>query len=382
MPLPSYVRMSNSAAPIAIRGAGGSTGAPGSAGADGVNAFSYTLLAGTVPAQSGSVDLKLANNTWVVVGQVLLLGTAAVFIGYYRVSSVNVDGQTVSLTNLQDGAGAYATNAAPGTAIPSGTNVTPAGEQGVTGATQDLTGYLTAANKLGDIAVADRADARTNLGCPGKPVPITEGGTGATSAVNARTALGLAISTDVHPWTDSLDKLAFTVSGETDIMAYWNGSAWEKIQLVGTWAPTFLAAADFANGMAQAGVTAANVLLGSAIIETALTTDQEITINIGSNGSYRINKITIAGKPGESPLVTAEGSIGTTAGGSADIVALNTAMQVSASEYKDLTLQAATGTGLYTNTKLYLKLSVTEGDGQFKVLVFGDIMAWDLTGWT
>ena len=57
------------------------------------------------------------------------------------------------------------------------------------------------------------------------PVPVADGGTGATTASGARTNLGLAIGTNVEAWNAHLDQLAAITPAQGDIL-YYNGTAW------------------------------------------------------------------------------------------------------------------------------------------------------------
>lgn len=57
---------------------------------------------------------------------------------------------------------------------------------------------------------------------------VADGGTGASSAADARTNLGLAIGTDVQAWDAHLDDLA-AISPATGDMIYFDGSDWVKV---------------------------------------------------------------------------------------------------------------------------------------------------------
>lgn len=106
------------------------TGLQGDAGAAGQNAFTYTTAAFVQPIPD--VTLPYTNTITVPVLQGNFPGILQwVYLtggGYYKVIS-----QTpTSLTLVNTG---VAENASPGTAIPSGASVSPAGAQGATGAT-------------------------------------------------------------------------------------------------------------------------------------------------------------------------------------------------------------------------------------------------------
>jgi hypothetical protein len=139
-----------------IPGPAGSDGAAGAAGAAGVSAFT-TLTAGfTMPAELGNVVATVGATSWMVLGQVLYVQTA----GWMRVAAIG-GATSVTLTNLENTAtGIYAENAAPATAIPNGSKVSPGGLQGPTGAA--TASALLAANNLSDVLNA--GTSRTNLG--------------------------------------------------------------------------------------------------------------------------------------------------------------------------------------------------------------------------
>lgn len=63
-----------------------------------------------------------------------------------------------------------------------------------------------------------------NGGFPGNPVPITKGGTGASSAASARTNLGLVIGTDVQAYNDNLDDISVLSDPGEDAVVFWDDS--------------------------------------------------------------------------------------------------------------------------------------------------------------
>lgn len=117
---------------------------PGTAGS---NAFSVVSNGFVVPASFGSVSVKFASVDWLVVGQYVIMTGPFNF----KVLAIDSDGLAVTL-QWQNAPGDGAT----GTVVNAGTAVVPAGQPG---------------------------------GPPTSPLPVTEGGTGATSIVNAQTNL-------------------------------------------------------------------------------------------------------------------------------------------------------------------------------------------------
>lgn len=82
-----------------------------------------------MPAENNNATVSVADTSWMAVGQILYVTTA----GYMQVVSItNIN--TVRLKNIKStAAGTYAGNAAPATAIPSASTVSPAGLQGPSG---------------------------------------------------------------------------------------------------------------------------------------------------------------------------------------------------------------------------------------------------------
>jgi len=108
------------------------TGAPvsGADGTDGLNAFSLTTAATSIPAAGGWMLATVAagENAWMTPGQVVYIQTA----GYFQV--LNLVGTTqVGLINLRNNTtGAYASNAVSGPLVV-GSEISPGGIQGPVG---------------------------------------------------------------------------------------------------------------------------------------------------------------------------------------------------------------------------------------------------------
>lgn len=183
-----------------VPGSPGGPGQDGNNGTDGINAYT-TLVGGTdiIPVYGGTVSLTVADTRWMGLDQVLYIE----IYGYYRVDSIASDTvvvvENLGYTGNINGDGV--------TTFVNGAKVSPAGLQGASG-TAPATVLLKAQN-LAD--VANTATARTNLGLgtlalqAANAVAITggsitgitdlavaDGGTGASTAANARTNLGAA----------------------------------------------------------------------------------------------------------------------------------------------------------------------------------------------
>lgn len=80
-----------------------------------------------MPLQLGTGVAELDHTDWLTPGEPLFVE----FLGTLLV--VSIAGLNVTLQNLQDGAGAYPNNAAPGTVAPTTVRVTPTGFEGAAG---------------------------------------------------------------------------------------------------------------------------------------------------------------------------------------------------------------------------------------------------------
>ena len=101
----------------------------GSIGSDGVNAYTFTTAAFTVPGDLGVVTVSVLDASWIVnPGQILYIeGT-----GYYQAFGVVSPTQIFARNLRNDATGAYATNTNTGT-VALGAKISPAGLQGPEG---------------------------------------------------------------------------------------------------------------------------------------------------------------------------------------------------------------------------------------------------------
>jgi hypothetical protein len=115
----------------------------------------------------------------------------------------------------------------------------------------------------------------------GTAIAIANGGTGSTSAGDARTALGLAIGTDVQAYNSTLAAVAGgTYTGDDSITTLGTISA-------GTWTGTTIAIANGGTG-ATTAMTAATALLPDQASNSGkyLTTDGSGTLSWGTVSGY------------------------------------------------------------------------------------------------
>ena len=108
----------------------GAAGPPGTDGMNGVNAFStiasYQGLGFVVPAVDSSATIFLTDTgEWMAVGQIVFIQSAGLY-SVTTAASVNSSGTSVQLQNI-----GAAGNAAPGTNISAGQQISPGGDPGV-----------------------------------------------------------------------------------------------------------------------------------------------------------------------------------------------------------------------------------------------------------
>lgn len=111
-----------------VPGPKGDPGTPCEPCEDGENCWTTLLVGFTMPAGGGSVVANVGSTNWMASLQMLYVGVAG-----WMMNTGVIDSTHVSLFNPQL-FGRYASNAPPGTGIPSGQKVVPGGLQGPDGA--------------------------------------------------------------------------------------------------------------------------------------------------------------------------------------------------------------------------------------------------------
>ncbi len=348
-------------------------------GADGENAFTALTANFTQPAVDASDDAEVANSDWITVGQDVFLEGG----GYY-LATAKPDATHVTLKNL-----GYDANAAPASVIPSGSHLGPAGEKGEPGAAGGGGDMLGASNLGGVGGVADPAASLVNLGgsVTGRAIfVVTSPSAIRFLRVNAdntvtllsdsamRTALGLAVGTDVQAFDAFLTSIA-TLGTAANKIIYTTGVNTAAESGITADGRTLIASADFAAMRTALGkVLPRYGLLGSSAAVNLNTPNNDNSITIAAT-TYRIDKVVIVGLAN---AAAATGGVFTAAGGAGTTLALDQALStVNASgKFMDLVLEAVVGTDVQTASPLRFRTGTAAGGAATaNVFIFG----WDLS---
>jgi hypothetical protein len=114
---------------ISVPGSQGATGAAGSNGTNGVNSFTVTTANLTIPAVNSTVQIGVANVSWMAIGQSLFLSDGT-NLAHFLVTAIQASPPAVTLRNKGDNG-----DSAPTVVIAAGASVTPTGVQGSAGFT-------------------------------------------------------------------------------------------------------------------------------------------------------------------------------------------------------------------------------------------------------
>ena len=290
---------------VQVPGPQGDPGADGTNGTDGINAFTTAPTGFNMPTYGGNTaSLTVGSSEWMLLGQIVWVSGGA-FSGFMQVVS-KADSTHVVLKNLDDNAGAYADNSAPGSPFPNGTEISPGGQQGPAGSTPGGT-YFAITNNLsegvaatmrgnlglGTVAVEDEGVSNGQVALNDGNLTTNEAvfgtGTGIATrdAATARGLLGLTLGTsdtDVAP----VDGGGGLVVGDI-VIATANGI----ITATAADIRTLLGVAQ-ADQLLYQHQTATNVD-GAAVTAGAWTTvpmTNEV-VDVGNHGSLAANVITL-----------------------------------------------------------------------------------------
>jgi hypothetical protein len=355
-----------------IAGPQGQPGTNGTNGTDGVSSFTLLTLPFTMPAEGANATATVEDTSWIASGEVLYLQS----VGYLEAQTITNATQVV-LKNLEDTATlAYTANVAPGTVAALGNKLSVGGLQGPAGASGlPLT-------TRGDLVVRDATTnvrlpvgaANTVLGSDGTDpgwtqvdltaavtgiLPVANGGTASANAAAARTALGLAIGTDVQAYNALLAALATLAPTVADTMVYTTGVNTVTTAALTAFARTLLDDADAAAARATLGVLGKTGLLGSVtgVNLNIGATDTPITM---VSANYIVTSVIVTNA--SINLTTATAGVFNAAAGAGPLAADQVLTALTAStKFLDATLGGVALTDLQTAATLYARCGTPQG---------------------
>ena len=355
-----------------IAGPQGQPGTNGTNGTDGVSSFTLLTLPFTMPAEGANATATVEDTSWIASGEVLYLQS----VGYLEAQTITNATQVV-LKNLEDTATlAYTANVAPGTVAALGNKLSVGGLQGPAGASGlPLT-------TRGDLVVRDATTnvrlpvgaANTVLGSDGTDpgwtqvdltaavtgiLPVANGGTASANAAAARTALGLAIGTDVQAYNALLAALATLAPTVADTMVYTTGVNTVTTASLTAFARTLLDDADAAAARATLGVLGKTGLLGSVtgVDLNVGATDTPITM---VSANYIVTSVIVTNA--SINLTTATAGVFNAAAGVGALAADQVLTALTAStKFLDATLGGVALTDLQTAATLYARCGTPQG---------------------
>jgi hypothetical protein len=355
-----------------IAGPQGQPGTNGTNGTDGVSSFTLLTLPFTMPAEGANATATVEDTSWIASGEVLYLQS----VGYLEAQTITNATQVV-LKNLEDTATlAYTANVAPGTVAALGNKLSVGGLQGPAGASGlPLTtrGDLVVRYATTNVRLPVGA-ANTVLGSDGTDpgwtqvdltaavtgiLPVANGGTASANAAAARTALGLAIGTDVQAYNALLAALATLAPTVADTMVYTTGVNTVTTASLTAFARTLLDDADAAAARATLGVLGKTGLLGSVtgVNLNVGATDTPITM---VSANYIVTSVIVTNA--SINLTTATAGVFNAAAGVGALAADQVLTALTAStKFLDATLGGVALTDLQTAATLYARCGTPQG---------------------
>jgi len=361
---------------IAVPGPAGANGTDGADGSAGRNAYGLLASPFVQPAVNATVIATVDSSTWAAIYMDIYQESG----GYYQVVGIP-DATHITLKNR-----GYDANSPPGSIIPSGSRITPAGEKGETGDV-DTNGALMQSSNLSDLDNSDTA--LTNLGADdvgaaifkiSNPSAITflrvnaDNSVDLLSAADFKTALSLTPGVDIQAYDALLTSLA-SLGTAADKMFYTTG-----VNTVAETALTTLARSLLAGATVSAmRSTLGNVLprYGLLASKTAMDVNSAASDNAMTVEAtrYRIDRVVFDNA--SINLTTATAGIFTAAGGGGTTVAADQALSAltATTKFDDLTLGGSVATDVLTAATLYARCGTAQGAAAtVNVFVFGWVL--------
>lgn len=315
---------------VPVPGPAGPPGEGGTNGTNGSNAYTVTTVAFTMPNEGLNETITVGSSAWASIGQIIFIEVGGAK-GFFEVIT-KPSATQLQIKNLENTAsGLYLDNSPFTTPFAIGATVSPAGLQGPVGSaaaagapvgatyiTQTPDGTLTSEQAMSGLAtglvknttatgVQSIAVQGTDYYAPGgTDVALADGGTGASTATNARTNLGLVYGLDVQAFNLLLTNIAGLVT-VADQFIYTTGVNTVALATVTSFARGLLDDVDAATMRATLGVTATLDLLlyrhqaASGVNGGTFTSGSWQTVPIstevidtGSHGSIAGNTFTLA----------------------------------------------------------------------------------------
>ena len=379
---------------VPIPGPPGVAGADGAAGANGHNTYTLTTSVFTMPAEGFNVIVNVADSNAFALNQIIFASGANPDVAYMQVVAIPNASQLTLKNIANTGSSLYLINAIAGTVFPSGSAITTGGIQGPAGSaaggapstatyitqTPDAglsseqalsllaTGILKSTTATGVVSIAAQG---TDYYAPGgTDVAVADGGTGASTAANARTNLGLVIGTDVQAQDAGLQSLS-ALPTVADRIAYSTAAdTWAETPLTG-FIRTLLDDPDLATAQTTLGIGGSNGLLGRSLGVNAnsAATDTAITM---LSGNYIIERVIISSAT--TSLTTATAGLFTAAGGAGTTLCADQALVAltGSTRFLDLAMELVAGTDRRTDGTLYFRIGTAQGaPATLNVYIYG-----------
>lgn len=349
---------------VSVPGPAGANGTDGTDGSAGRNAYGLLTAPFVQPAVDATVIAIVDSSTWAAIYMDVFQESG----GYYQVVAIP-DATHITLKNR-----GYDANVAPGSVIPSGSRITPAGEKGETGDV-DTNGALMQSENLNDLDNKDTA--LNNLGADDVGIAIlrltnpnlirflqvnADNSASLLSAAAFKTALSLTPGTNIQAWDALLQELS-ALGTAADKIFYTTGVGQTLAETALTTLARTLLAQSTASDMRS---TLGNVLPRYGVLATKagaamdVATDYSMAVEATK---YRVDKICVIGLSGDVSAATA--AVFTLPAGAGISLANDQALTgvTGATKYKDMTLTGTVGTDLFTAATLYFKTASLSGAG-------------------